>query len=128
MTLHFTVPGAPVSNNRVTRRFGNRSVKNPAAVTYQQLVFQHAFAAAQQAEWKWPQASAVCITAYNARPDIDNLAKCVLDGMQGAAYEDDKSVIELRIFRLRDNLGIRLTIHVEPREPLEIPKRRRKAA
>lgn len=31
------------------------------------------------------------------KPDIDNLGKAVLDGLNGIAYEDDKQVVELEL-------------------------------
>ncbi len=31
------------------------------------------------------------------RPDIDNLAKTVLDGLNGVAYKDDNQIIELKL-------------------------------
>lgn len=123
--MRFTVEGHPVSNNRVTRRFGNRSVKSEEAKSYQQRVFQHAFAAALG--WKKPEACAVHIDAYNVRQDVDNLAKCINDGMEGAVYDNDKAVIELHILKHKDAGETRLTITVEPREALVKPKRKRAA-
>ena len=34
------------------------------------------------------------------KPDIDNVAKLVLDGLNGFAYEDDAQVIELHVIKL----------------------------
>lgn len=31
------------------------------------------------------------------KPDVDNIAKIVLDGLNGVAYKDDKQVTELRV-------------------------------
>ena len=39
------------------------------------------------------------------RPDVDNLAKFVLDGMNGLVYEDDRQVVELLLFKLMDSEG-----------------------
>ena len=39
------------------------------------------------------------------RPDIDNLAKFVLDGLNGLAYHDDRQVVKLVIYKLMDNEG-----------------------
>lgn len=125
MILRFTVPGKPVSNNRVTRRFGNRSVKSPEAQTYQQRVFQHAFAAA--IGWKMPEACAVRVDAYNVRLDTDNICKAILDGMQAAVYEDDKCVIELHVVKHKDIGAERVSVAVEPREALIKPKKRKAA-
>lgn len=32
-------------------------------------------------------------------PDADNIAKAVLDGLNGIAYEDDKQVVELHVYK-----------------------------
>jgi len=34
---------------------------------------------------------------YPARPDVDNIAKTVLDGMNGVIYEDDAQVTYLKV-------------------------------
>ena len=39
------------------------------------------------------------------RPDIDNLAKFVLDSCNGILYHDDCQVVKLVTFKLRDNRG-----------------------
>lgn len=117
-----------MSNNRVTRRFGNRSVKSGEARSYQQRVFQHAFAAAQRCGWAFPEACAVTIDGYNVRQDVGNLEKCVCDGMEGAVYENDRCVIELTVRKHKDAGEERLIVTVEHREPLIAPKRKRKAA
>lgn len=46
------------------------------------------------------------------KPDIDNVAKAVLDGLNGVAFEDDKQVINLRIAKAYANEA-RLEIEVE---------------
>ena len=46
------------------------------------------------------------------KPDIDNVAKAVLDGLNGIAFEDDKQVINLRIAKAYANEA-RLEIEVE---------------
>lgn len=38
-------------------------------------------------------------------PDIDNLAKFILDGMNGLVYQDDRQVVKLVIYKLLDNEG-----------------------
>jgi len=34
---------------------------------------------------------------YPSRPDVDNIAKTVLDGMNGVVYEDDAQVMYLKV-------------------------------
>ena len=41
--------------------------------------------------------------ARPTRPDIDNLVKYVLDGLNGIAYEDDRQVVKLEAYKLLDN-------------------------
>ena len=50
------------------------------------------------------------------RPDIDNLAKFVLDGLNGLVYHDDRQVVKLEVYKLMDSEGQcngRIVIHVE---------------
>lgn len=35
----------------------------------------------------------------NKKPDADNIAKCILDGLNGVAYEDDSQVCDLRVIK-----------------------------
>ena len=46
------------------------------------------------------------------KPDIDNVAKAVLDGLNGVAFEDDKQVINLRIAKAYANEA-RLEVEIE---------------
>lgn len=38
-------------------------------------------------------------TPYNKKPDIDNIAKIILDGLNTIAYKDDNQVIELIVHK-----------------------------
>lgn len=48
-------------------------------------------------------------------PDIDNIAKAVLDGLNGIAYDDDKQVVELHVYKhdRERRLGDSVRISVE---------------
>ena len=51
------------------------------------------------------------------KPDLDNLAKFVLDGLEGLAYEDDKQVIKITCRKTYDGEGDctgRIFIDVKP--------------
>jgi crossover junction endodeoxyribonuclease RusA len=37
---------------------------------------------------------------HTARADLDNIAKSVLDGLNGVAFDDDRQVAELLIYRV----------------------------
>ena len=48
-----------------------------------------------------------------SKPDIDNVAKAVLDALNGVAYEDDRQVVSLHVTKLprtRQESFIRVTI------------------
>lgn len=52
------------------------------------------------------------LTNCTKKPDIDNIVKVVLDGLNKVAYEDDKQVIEvkaLKVWDVVDYLQIKLT-------------------
>lgn len=39
------------------------------------------------------------VISYTKKPDIDNIAKIILDGLNGVAYKDDNQVAELRVYK-----------------------------
>ena len=43
--------------------------------------------------------------AHVAVPDLDNMVKFVLDGMNGLVYQDDKQVVKLVAWKLFDSKG-----------------------
>ena len=47
-----------------------------------------------------PNGPTVCV------PDIDNMAKFVLDACNGLLYQDDRQVVKLTLLKLRDNDGL----------------------
>lgn len=46
-----------------------------------------------------------------SRPDIDNLAKSILDGLNGIAYEDDSQIVSLILAKYYSNRP-RIEIHI----------------
>lgn len=44
------------------------------------------------------------------RPDVDNIAKCVLDALNGIAYGDDKQIAELHIKKIFTDNGPKVTV------------------
>lgn len=107
--LSFTVPGKPVPKQRPRMtRWG--SVYTPAETTrYERLVAQCARAAGAAPvsgpvavdihvqlpipkSWSKARRSAADGGPHTQRPDIDNLAKSVLDGLNGVAWADDAQV------------------------------------
>ena len=117
MSITFSVPGTPVGWKRA-RRKGKRYFTDPIMASYQQAV-----------QWSAKQAGAtvlegpviVLIQVYLPIPksfsqkrrmealnrvtrpmpkgDIDNIAKQVMDALNGIAYGDDRQVTDLAISR-----------------------------
>lgn len=51
------------------------------------------------------------LTEYNKKPDIDNLVKAILDGLNGIAYKDDSQIVEIKarkLYGLEDEIYIEL--------------------
>jgi Holliday junction resolvase RusA-like endonuclease len=120
MTLQFVIPGPPVGKGRprfstqggkprsytpaVTREYealiaaratevmqGNAPLKTPIRVMIE---------ATMSVPLSWSKAkrqAALDGDIYPARPDVDNIAKTVLDGMNGVVYADDAQVTHLKV-------------------------------
>jgi Holliday junction resolvase RusA-like endonuclease len=112
VTLSFEIVGRVPSNNRVARRVGNKTLKSAEARDFCARIYSHAMYAANAAGWERPAACRVEIVAWNTRLDVDNVPKCILDGMAGMAYENDKCVLELEVRKERDRGEQRTAIRV----------------
>lgn len=60
-----------------------------------------------------------CVTSepYTVKPDVDNIAKCVMDGLQGVAFSNDKQIVMLIVWkrdRTREIEGEFITYSLEP--------------
>ena len=120
MTLQFTIPGPPVGKGRP--RFstaGGKPRSYTPAVTreYEALIAARAaeamvgrdplttpltvyIYAAMGIPLSWSKGkrqAALEGDIYPARPDVDNIAKTVLDGMQGVVFENDSQVTFLKV-------------------------------
>jgi Holliday junction resolvase RusA-like endonuclease len=119
-TLQFTIPGPPVGKGRP--RFstqGGRPRSYTPAVTreYEALiasrageamgvhpplqtpltVYIYAYMGIPLSWSKTKRQAALDGDIYPARPDVDNVAKTVLDGMQGVVFENDSQVTYLKV-------------------------------
>jgi len=120
MTLQFVIPGPPVGKGRP--RFstaGGKPRSYTPAVTreYEALIAARAAEAMAGREllktplrvmieatmsiplsWsKYNRQAALDGVRYPTRPDVDNIAKTVLDGMQGVVFENDSQVTYLKV-------------------------------
>ena len=129
MTLQFTIPGPPVGKGRP--RFSSAGGK-PRSYTPAVTRDYEALIAARAAEamnghpplqtpltvyiyahmgipLSWSKAkrqAALEGDIYPARPDVDNIAKTVLDGMNEVVYVDDAQVTYLKISKKYSDEGM----------------------
>jgi Holliday junction resolvase RusA-like endonuclease len=104
--LAFVIPGRPVPKGRprtFVRAGKARTITPDETVAYERHVATIAKVAANVARWSPDGVRyAVDLEVYLAdrrRCDLDNIAKAVLDALNGIAYPDDALVDDLRVRR-----------------------------
>ena len=120
----FTVDGAPVPKERprMVKRRGKplpgeqpyRAMTPPRTRAYEQQV---ARATREAVPLGWLESDStfgVELHIYRARRsgDTDNFVKSALDGMNGIAWHDDESVVEIHAYRYDDKANPRVDIWV----------------
>lgn len=112
--MRFIVPGKPQAKQRPRVGKGGRIYTPRETAEYERLV-AHAWDAADGEQiprdtavrveievWKDRIEVTVCPAEgrrHTARADLDNIAKSILDGLNGVAFEDDRQVAELLVIR-----------------------------
>lgn len=119
MTVRLTIPGKPVGKGRPRfRRAGNfvQTYTPEATANYETLVkwcwqerklpklsgeisatIKAYFPIPKSATKKRREEMAKETVGYTSKPDTDNLAKIVLDSINGLAYDDDSQVVQLTV-------------------------------
>ena len=120
LTLQFTIPGPPVGKGRprfstaggkprsytpaVTREYEALIAARAAEamvgrdpLTTPLTVYIYAFMSIPLSWSKTKRQAALDGVRYPTRPDVDNIAKTVLDGMQGVVFENDSQVTYLKV-------------------------------
>ena len=128
----------PISTNRYWRTFRNRMVRSKEAVEYKSEVEDIASDVITQEmsgcvkvdlmlhperpkDWEKRQKKNPQWALGVRRVDLDNALKVALDALQGIAYEDDRSITDIRI-RLREPIdGGGLTVKISTDEFWESP-------
>ena len=99
----FVVPGRPHGKRRprVTMRGRKAIVYTPReSREYEQRVAWEAKAAGARPVDGPVGVRIICVTSRRNRPDLDNAAKSILDGLNGVAYADDSQVVELHVYAM----------------------------
>ena len=128
----------PISTNRYWRTFRNRMVRSKEAVEYKSEVEDIASDVITQEmsgcvkvdlmlhperpkDWEKRAKKNPQWALGVRRVDLDNALKVALDALQGIAYEDDRSITDIRI-RLREPIdGGGLTVKISTDEFWESP-------
>lgn len=121
--ITFTIPGQPQGKARArTTKFGSYTpektvlYENLIKINYQQVTetyFEGPLRIAINAYYEPPKSISKKQRAAmlegtikpTKKPDIDNIAKVVLDALNGIAYKDDTQVIELTVNKNYGGIG-----------------------
>ena len=113
MTISFKVSGQPQGKARP--RFVNGHIYTPKCTKIYEADVKKAYLAVAQGYYFKDEPVSLVVTAYlkraksnrrkfaTTKPDVDNILKAILDGLNGVAYNDDKQVIKLSIEKFYDD-------------------------
>lgn len=111
--VEFTVMGAPVSKERPRFGRGRRTYTPARTLIYERAVRLSALSAGVRRA-SGPVAVELRLYLPDARArDVDNLAKSILDALNGVAYADDSQVCELRATKEIDRARPRVEVRIE---------------
>jgi Holliday junction resolvase RusA-like endonuclease len=129
LDVSFTVPGPVVPWQRAAS-VGARRFTPAKQRAYQATVRYHALAARPRGPWLPSKASRyrVDVEAFlpdERRRDLDNVAKTILDALNGVLYLDDSQITTLLVATHVDRERPRVEVRVVELERVEVPKPRR---
>jgi len=109
MKVTFTVLGPPVPLARP--RLGKGHVYTPKRSQYHKTRIGYAALAVRPRDWQRKGAYRVQADFYvlTARGDVDNFLKCVVDGLQGVLFNDDRDVLQVqarKILAFKDEMTV----------------------
>jgi Holliday junction resolvase RusA-like endonuclease len=121
-TRFFMIPGEPQGKGR-PRFMKNGHAYTPSKTAAYESIIRACYLAKYKGE-PFPKDTALCITIMAVfqppkstpkkwlarmlehvirpikKPDIDNVAKVIMDGLSGHCYYDDKSIVELHVYKI----------------------------
>ena len=136
--IYFTVPGTPQGKARARTYYNPRMGRSVSHTPEKTVLYENLIKMCYQTETGrgfGDEPLSVCIHAYfqpakstakgkladmlrglispTKKPDIDNIAKVVLDALNGVAYPDDKQVAHLEVFKQYGDLP-RVEVEIKP--------------
>lgn len=118
--IAFVVHGPPVGKERPRLGRGRRTYTPARTLVYERAVRLSAIAAGAR-RLDGPVAVAMRIHLPDARArDVDNIAKSILDALNGVAYADDSQVCDLHATKAIDRARPRVEVTVTA---IETPSR-----
>jgi hypothetical protein len=92
--IHFEVPGRALSK-------GVKGTKGQVNITEHEAKIAEACRRVLERHLGWRTTGHFRVTIeFDARADVDNAAKSILDGLKGVAFDDDRFVWELIVRRV----------------------------
>lgn len=113
MRATFTVPGPPIAKARprVTRS-GNTYTPGTTEAYAQKVQLCARTAGVRPLSCEFTVGISFYMPTVR-RVDVDNLAKGILDALNGVAWEDDSQVFQLHVLRLLDRASPRAVVTLE---------------
>ena len=115
--LRVTILGPPVPAQMGVMVGAGKVIKGKRSTAYGQLVRQLTGFAVMRARWTATREDSfsVVLRAFVGTLrviDVDNIAKCALDGIKGVAFPDDRQVMRLLVEKRLDRLTPRLEVEI----------------
>lgn len=109
--IELLVLGEPRAKQSFRYARGGRGYTAPAVKAWQELVGWVAKRDYVGEILTAPLSVLLEFTVSLDRADADNLAKCVLDGLEGVIFRNDKQIVDLRVTkRVGEPAGVKITI------------------
>ena len=109
----FTVPGTPVPKQRPRRNARGVWYTPAKSRAYEKAVGAYALAGRVRPTSSSLRVSIALFLPDRRRRDVDNMAKSILDGLNGTAFDDDDQVVELNVTKQIDRENPRAEVTIE---------------
>lgn len=118
MIVTLKIPGKPQPKQRARRGKGGRFYTPRETRDFERSVAQYGLGARMRTGERWSLVASYrvrveCFMPDRRKRDADNVAKAVLDGLNGILWDDDTQVVELTTTKAVDRENPRTVVTVE---------------